>query len=69
MSRDGLVCMSRKSLSLLQTGLIEGAARLVLKRACLVCAASGDKIPGHEACAAYVEIAREIRKLGTEVKR
>lgn len=46
----------------------EEAARVAEKRACLVCAASGDKIPGHEACAAFVEIAREIRKLGMEVK-
>ena len=49
----------------LRTSLVERAARVAEKRACLVCAASGDKIPGHEMCWAYVEIAREIRKLGT----
>ena len=48
----------------LRTSIAERAARVAEKRACLVCAASGDKIPGHEMCWAYVEIAREIRLLG-----
>ena len=48
----------------LRTSLVERAARVAEKRACLVCAASGDKIPGHEMCWAYVEIAREIPLLG-----
>ena len=53
----------------LRTSLTERAARIVEREACRVCAASGDRIPGHEACWSYVRLAREIRMIGRETKR
>jgi hypothetical protein len=48
----------------LRASLTEQAAQLVEKEACYVCRKATEKLPGHADCWRFVNLAREIRKLG-----
>jgi hypothetical protein len=50
----------------LRRSLIEEAALIAEREACLSCVKSEEKVLGHAECWRLVRIAREIRKLGTK---